>query len=737
MNTARLSAETGKLIQRESLNPELTRALRGMIAFVAPLVICQVAGITADAYFAAIGAQVVALTDVRGAYRFRLAILLVIAAIITSATLLGSLTGPHAILAVITMGVLALLSGLWRHLSWDYGPGLGAASALLFIVAIAQPQGHEPGWQHAAFTLAGALWGICLQAMLWPFRPQHALRHAVAESWMSVSELFAAMQPTPARSRQEQDEITARRERELRGTLDRTYEVLSAAEGGRSARLVTHLQELHLAGARLGTRAVALNASLESLSSRPDFPKLTASIDSLLLAFTNLTRSVALTTITHRPENFALSDVRLRRCAGLIRVLSAHLEAMAAGGAETAMTREILRQIGAQLSVIEQALKETVDRGGSGPGFPLRLPDLSVFSLRALSAWVNPSHRFDPVLVRHTLRMTVLTMLGMAIYKGFDIPRGYWIALTVIMVLQPDYGSTRKRAGQRIFGTLAGSLLASAFLWVRMPLPLLDLLIATTVFAFAYHQKQRYGIAVFFITLMLVLLTETASTVHLDFTVDRLLCSLGGGMLALVGALFFWPTWERERFPLTMAGAVLANRDYLQTVTERLVTGTAFDGEAIHLKRAAETANSNAAASLQRMLAEPASRQTNIELAAALVHSNTRITRAVTILMTNIRTGERLDPAAISPATTGTGEILESLAAAIEAEVTPPPDIPARLAALDEREVRPESGRHELIHLQLGKIATELSAMALAMSPPAEKPAQTSTAQTAARATGP
>ncbi len=719
MNTARLSAETEKLIQRESLNPELTRALRGMIAFVAPLVICQIVGLTADAYFAAIGAQIVALTDVRGAYRFRLVILIVIAAIITAATFLGSLTGSHAISAVLAMGVLALLSGLWRHLSWDYGPGLGVASALLFIVALAQPPGHEPGWQHAAFALAGALWGICLQAMLWPFRPQHALRHAVAESWMAVSELFAAMQPTPARSRQEQDEIIAQRELELRSILDRTYGVLSAAQGGRSALLVTHLQELHLAGARLGTRAVALNASLESLSAHPDSSKLAASIDSLLLALTNLTRSVALTTITHRPENFAISDVRLRRCSGLIRVLSGHFDAMDAGVAETAMAREILRQIGAQLAVIEQALKETVDRGGSGPGFPLRLPDLSVFSLRTLSSWVNPSHDFDPVLVRHTLRMMMLTMLGMAIYKGFEIPRGYWIALSVIVVLQPDYGATRKRAGQRILGTLAGSLLASAFLWVRMPLPLLDLLIAATVFGFAYHQKQRYGIAVFCITLMLVLLTETSSAVHLDFTLDRLLCSLGGGALALIGALFFWPTWERERFPLTMAAAIRSNRDYLEKVTDRLFAGTAFDGKAVHTKRTTETANSTAAASLQRMLGEPASQQNNIELAATLVHSNTRITRAVTVLMTNIRIGERLDSAEFSLAAVKTGEILESLAAVIETEGKPPADTPARLTELDQLEVGSATGRHDLIHLQLGKIATELSAMALAMSPPA------------------
>ena len=719
MNTARLSAETGKLIQRESLNPELTRALRGMTAFIAPLVVCQLTGNMTDAYFAAIGAQVVALTDVRGAYRFRLVILLVVSAIITFATILGSLAGAYALAAVLAMGALALLSGLWRHLSWDYGPGLGVASALLFIVSIARPTGSALDWEPAIFTLAGALWGIGLQAMLWPFRPQHALRHAVAESWMAVSELFSVMRPTPARSRDDQEKSVLERELELRNTLDRTYGVLSAAEGGRCAHLVTHLQELHLAGARLGTRAVALNSSLESLFAHPDFPKLTASLDSLLLSLTNLTRSIALTTITHRPENFALSDVRLRRCSSLTRVLSGHLASMHSGAAETAMAREILRQIGDQLVAIAKALKETVDRGGSGPGFPLRLPDLSVFSLRTLSSWVNPSHHLDPVLVRHTLRMTILTMLAMAIYKGFEIPRGYWIAFTVIVVLQPDYGSTRKRAGQRILGTLAGSLLASAFLWAKMPLPLLDVLIAATVFGFAYHQKQRYGIAVFFITLMVVLLTETASAVHIDFTIDRLLCSLGGGVLALIGALFFWPTWERQRFPATMAAAIRANRTYLDAITERLFAGTAFDNNAVQIKRATENANSAAAASLQRMLTEPANRQTNIETAAALVHSNTRVTRALTVLMTTIRVGERLDGVPFARIAATTGEIMESMAGVIEAEARASDDISVRLSGLDQLDTRPETGRHELVRLQLGKTSTELSAMILAMNQPA------------------
>src|SRR5690606_5389065 len=150
----------------------------------------------------------------------------------------------------------------------------------------------------------------------------------------------------------------------------------------------------------------------------------------------------------------------------------------------------------------------------------------------------------------------------------------------------------------RILGTLAGSAAASAFLWVHMPLPVLDVLIAATVFGFAYFQKQRYALAVFFVTLMLVLLTETAETVHFDFTLSRLLSNLAGGGLALGAALLFWPSWERDRFSVTMAGALRANEAYLGAVTAALTSGRGFDADILRAKKHAESSNSLASASL-------------------------------------------------------------------------------------------------------------------------------------------
>jgi hypothetical protein len=118
------------------------------------------------------------------------------------------------------------------------------------------------------------------------------------------------------------------------------------------------------------------------------------------------------------------------------------------------------------------------------------------------------------------------------------------------------------------------------------------------------------------------------------------------------------------------------------------------------------------------MLGEPTSRQNNIELAAALVHSNTRVTRAITVLMTNIRTGEPMDAPDLPLIAAQTGKILGSMALTIETETNPPAELSSRLVALDQLESGPTTGRHRLIHLQLGKIFTELSAMTIAMTPP-------------------
>jgi len=300
------------------------------------------------------------------------------------------------------------------------------------------------------------------------------------------------------------------------------------------------------------------------------------------------------------------------------------------------------------------------------------------------------------------------------------IPRGYWVAFTAIVVLQPDYGSTRERAGQRIAGTVAGGLVGSAFLWIHPPLFILETLATITAFFFVYFLRRRYGLAIFFVTLMLVVAIETTAPLKLDYTISRSLSNIAGGGLALLAALFFWPSWERERFPKTMAAAIHANRNYLEAIARQLFRAQPFAGEAVRAKRHAETAGGNAAAAMQRILGEPASHQENVERNAAVTTYNQRVTRALTVLALQLNDKSPLDSPELGLAVRHTCEALDDLATAVEAETSAPA---VRLADDLRRvaDVLPESAAGPpapiiLIYDQLTKIAMEIDAMTLAVN---------------------
>jgi hypothetical protein len=212
-------------------------------------------------------------------------------------------------------------------------------------------------------------------------------------------------------------------------------------------------------------RLIAFHTILEPLVGRREFARHLPTADSVLKALSDAARSVAITLISHRALNFAAAELRLKRCRHLCLVLDDRLAAET-GDVDAANARAALEQILRVLPRISKTLGGTIDIGEARSVFPARLPDLSKRSIHSLAAWINPSPHPDPVLVRHALRMAVLTMLAVAVYKGFSINRGYWMAFTIVVVLQPDFGSTRRRAGERMGGSIAGGLLGSALLWV-------------------------------------------------------------------------------------------------------------------------------------------------------------------------------------------------------------------------------------------------------------------------------
>ena len=109
--------------------------------------------------------------------------------------------------------------------------------------------------------------------------------------------------------------------------------------------------------------------------------------------------------------------------------------------------------------------------------------------------------------MRYALRTALAATLAVAIWKYFGIYRGYWLAFTVMLVLQPYFGGYHPegdrpcdRHGVRL------CLQAACSCFLPAGLHLQEIMLFVSAAAMMYFFRTKYSVASFFITLNLVLL---------------------------------------------------------------------------------------------------------------------------------------------------------------------------------------------------------------------------------------
>lgn len=686
---------------RDFSNPDIGRALRCMLSFMAPLAVGLSGRLPVEMIFMAIAAQNVAIVDVRGAYGLRLSLLLSMSAILAAASALGAIAAPSLAACLAAAVIVALGAGFWRHLSGDYGPSLATAASLLCFIAMAEKGGAEVALRHAAAALAGGCWGAALQVALWPVRPQHPLRQAVGESWLAVAKVCAVNADHAA-------------EAELRSALDKAYAILGGARARKNRLIVGRLEELNSVAARLAQRISAFQHAYEESSSGAPDAGMQSAAETTFSVLGNLSRTVALAVVSRQPGHLAAAEVRLRRLRHLFGVLQRQIAA-AGDPAERAVLGSTAGQVAGYLAEVGTALRSTIDRADDRGAISMELHDLAHLRLRPLVAALNFSRRVDPALVRFTARIVVLTLAAVWAMKFFNLRHGYWLPMTTMIVLQPDFGSTRKKALERLVGTLAGSVLASLVLWLSLPFQVLMAATAVTAFCFGYFLRRNYAIAVVFITLFVVVLTESLGPATLELTIERFGDTLAGGLLAILAALVFWPVWERARLRPILARALRANAAYLRIVGARLAEGLRYDMKVVSAKRAAETAGAAVFSSLQRMSGDPENFRDRMNELAAVANGNQRVTRALNLLV--LQAGPEAPALEARAIADRRAEVLEAIASSFEGST---PAAEAFTRARRALEWRPEQAPVRALPAsaaialaQLGRASAEIEAMLL------------------------
>ena len=638
------------LVNPATLRTDVSRGSRAAIAFIGPVLLASLGKFPLEASFAALAAQNIAMVDVRGSYALRLGLLLAMGAVLTGSAGLGGLVAPSVAATIAGAALIALLAGVWRHLSSEYGMSLSISATLVFLLAESRWSAGVGPELHALSTLSGALWGVLIQVFLWPIRAEHPLRRLVSDSWTSAADLFEAMlrSSDPKTAGAASPEQVADREGLLRTTLDSAYAGLDSA---RKRPIVTRLRELNTCSANLALAVVSFTTLLEATGEDEGSDPLTEAFQPALRALTNFSRTVAIATVSQQPAHVATVEIRYKRLTALLKSLESRMTRTAATNPEQARLAEAGRLITEYLGRTVIALQSAVARSGERASFSLELFDMHTWTLRSLSMSLNFSSKVDPAIVRFSLRLAFMMMLGVLLQKEvphvlpFALGHAYWLPFTIAVVMQPEYGATRARALQRTGGTLIGGLAAGVLLWLEAPQAVVILAIAVTSFVFGFLIRRNYGVAVVFVTLFVVLVTDVSGPAALRLAGERLFFTTSGGLLALGAAYIFWPVWEKRRYGTIIARALRSNAAYLELLADRMSANTRPSESLSKAKQAAESANTASFSSLRRMIADPKNQQEGVELAAALCNGNQRFTRILNLFTVHLRPEDRLiDP---------------------------------------------------------------------------------------------
>jgi uncharacterized membrane protein YccC len=173
----------------------------------------------------------------------------------------------------------------------------------------------------------------------------------------------------------------------------------------------------------------------------------------------------------------------------------------------------------------------------------------------------------NAVMGRHALRFAAVTAIAVMCFWYFPKPFGYWIPLTVTVLLRPYAGVTVSRTVQRTIGTVAGILVSSALLpllttaWARL------MLMGIAFFFMMSTMGFNYGLSIFFLSAGLLpfehfVHPETATDVAFMW-----LAATGiGATLAVLGNYLLWPMFERDAIPALLAETMRSIAAYTEQV---------------------------------------------------------------------------------------------------------------------------------------------------------------------------
>lgn len=628
------------ILQQEYLEPTLSWSVRVVLALNVPLFVLPfIYGLRVEIIWSAFAAYMLTLVDFRGPHYKKILVQFVEAVLICIAGFIGLTVGNSTWLSVLFMAIIGMFAALIRNWS-NYGSSIGVGVGFFFLFGLTTPCSIEKSFEYLHFLWIGSIWAMLIILASFPFSAANPLRRSISQIWKANTDYLDSLVVHFTENQTEADSIELTiKELAIRTAIDKSIESFGRRKNANKSEAVHYdqMMEIRKSSALFGATLKVMHHEIAILQKSGSSTKRFSVVYKTISALSQISARISILIFTLRPDDLTIVKTRLQR----YQVALSILEETISENTFDATERMALEQLLDIFKTAETLLKENIrlieEKLNFSESDYLENYKLSfnqfILGLKPqiLVEYMREIFNFNSQQFNYAFRVAVGMAVSVFLFKFFNINHGQWIALTMLIVIQPYYGATRKKGMERIIGTVFGIIVGGLIMLIPIPYPYFAYFLVFISFFVAYYIRNNYKVGVFFVTIMMVIMMQMSQQASWDLIGWRVVSTCIGAAIALGISFAFWPIWEEKRFPHLQRKSLMQNATYFQQVVAQK---NLSHSEATWYKqrRVTEAANNDLFACVQRMYEEPKSVRKDVENSFAQVGAIIRLTREITSL---------------------------------------------------------------------------------------------------------
>lgn len=219
---------------------------------------------------------------------------------------------------------------------------------------------------------------------------------------------------------------------------------------------------------------------------------------------------------------------------------------------------------------------------------------------------------FNSAAFKHSLRVSLVCLIGFVIAKYIAIGHhGYWVLLTIIVILKPGFSLSKQRNYQRLIGTIAGGIAGIAILLFIPERDIQFILLVILMIGTYSFLRLNYVVSVIFMTPYVLILFKFLGVGLV--VKERIIDTVIGSSIAFIASYVIFPSWEFEQIQQNLRDVITANVNYLAKIAETILGRQVGSIEYKLARKDVYVKSANLSAAFERMTSEPKSKQRKIK----------------------------------------------------------------------------------------------------------------------------